>query len=42
VLAAEKPEIEQPIVITLQGTDVKLSWSANTIDNGSPILTYNI
>jgi len=42
VLAATEPDIEAAIITTLEGVNVKLSWSANTQDNGSTITAYQV
>lgn len=42
VLAASLPETSMPIISTLENTNLRLSWSANTIDNGSAITEYSI
>ena len=42
VIAAAKPEIVESITVSLQDTNVKLSWSANTVANGSPITVFDI
>jgi hypothetical protein len=42
VLAASLPDTSSPVVTTLEGSNVKLSWSANTLENGSTITEYLI
>jgi len=42
MLAASLPEATLSIISTLNNANVRLSWSANTIDNGSAITEYKI
>lgn len=42
VLTASLPSTSAPVVCTLEGTNVQLTWSANTLENGSSITEYII
>ena len=42
IYAASIPDTIMPVVVELVGTDVEISWSPNTQDNGSPISAYKI
>lgn len=42
ILTASIPDTELPVIVTQEQTNVKLSWSANTSDNGSEITEYEV
>lgn len=42
IIAAAPPDTVESVTTELIGTDIKLSWSASTNANGSPITEYDV